>query len=100
MMDCDRFVNDGSEKECYEPVFEFLEFNKQYKFWVRGIVILVIGIFGFAGNFLTIVVLRMKSQVKMTFPSITFSTTSSDPPIKCHTPNTPAAVIGICFEIL
>ena len=26
--------------------------------------------------------------------------TTSDPPIKCHTPNTPAAVIGICFEIL
>jgi len=39
-----------------------VEFMNQWSFWVRGLVIFVVGLFGLAGNVLTIIVLRQKSQ--------------------------------------
>ena len=58
---CDRYDNGGNE--CYELLSDYFKFHHQWSFWVKGILILVVGIFGVAGNFLTIVVLRMKTQV-------------------------------------
>ena len=55
----------GGGEECYERLEDFLEFMNQWSFWVRGLVIFVVGLFGLAGNVLTIIVLRQKSQVKL-----------------------------------
>ena len=48
--------NHESDPTCYEPIED--KFREKAKFWLEGIGILVVGIFGLLGNLLSVFVLR------------------------------------------
>ena len=62
---CSSYVNDGSQ--CYELFSEFSEFYAQWTFWIKGVGIFNVGLFGLAGNFLTIIVLRKSTEANRHF---------------------------------
>ncbi len=43
---------------CFESLEEFMPLRIAFKFWVEGVLVAVVGVFGLVGNFLTCVVLR------------------------------------------
>ena len=52
------FQNTQHEAVCYESLEDYGYVRKYAKFWLEGVSILVIGIFGLCGNFLSIFILR------------------------------------------
>ena len=44
--------------ECHERLDEYRHFMTNAQFWLEGVLLLVIGVFGMAGNVMTIIVLR------------------------------------------
>ena len=46
------------DKICYEPLEDYDRIRDNAKFWLEGVAILVVGIFGLFGNLLSIFILR------------------------------------------
>ena len=53
----------GNDSQCYEFFEEDLEIGrKRIRFWIEGVGIFVVGIFGFPCNLITVFVLRIYSM--------------------------------------
>ena len=69
-MSCTAFTNTKSisiffafqdlqpEKICYEPLEDYDTIRDKAKFWLEGVAILIVGIFGLFGNVLSIFIWR------------------------------------------
>ncbi len=53
-----RVDNIDDSLHCYESIEDFNNIRQQAMFWVDGVLILVVGVFGLIGNMMSILVLR------------------------------------------